>query len=293
MTGACVEMLSLDGSRVQLHPGDLIGRSWRAELSIVDPSVSEFHACVSLRNGQIRLRRLGGPLSIHGMSATEVTVEEGLVIALSPDVSLTVVQVTLPRGLGALIVDDQPPQPLVGTRHGLSPDGRLLPTPEPAGAVVWTDGDTWLLSDGGEVWPLDEGETHWKGHRLQLVEVSVEAGDVAPTRRLERYTPLSITARYSTVQVHQEGLPVVILSGQPARLLTEVAQLGPASWDVVAAELWPRLKNRDALRKRWDRVLSRLRHKLKAEQIRPDLVRSTGGQVELVVMPGDKLELLD
>ena len=53
-----------------VRPGDLIGRLWRADLSIDDPAVSEAHALVTLRGGALKIRRLGGPLRVSGMPAT-------------------------------------------------------------------------------------------------------------------------------------------------------------------------------------------------------------------------------
>ena len=293
MTVAWVHLVASDGTSAHLHPGDLVGRSWRAELSIIDPSVSEFHAAISLRNGEIRIRKLGGPLSVHGMAATEVVARGGLRINLSSTAHVDVVSVQLPERLSALRVDGEIVQPLTAGRHGLTREGKLVAASDAADALLWTDGDQWFLSDGGEMLALDEAGTMWRERFLELTEVSVREGEVLPTRRLERYTPVRVTARYSTVQVHQEGQPVLVLAGQPARLMTEVALLGPAPWHVVAGEMWPRLQDRMALRKRWDRVLARVRHKLRDGQVRPDLLRSTGGQIELLVMPGDAIELGD
>ena len=293
MNVAWVHLAASDGASACLYPGDLVGRSWRAELSIIDPSVSEFHAAISLRNGEIWIRKLGGPLSVHGMAATEVVAKEALRIGLSSTAYVDVVAVQLPEQLSALQVDKGVPQPLRAGRHGLTEQGTLVAASEVSEALVWTDGDQWLLSDGGEVMALDAGDTTWRGHTLTLIEVSVRAGEVLPTRRLDRYTPLRITARYSTVQVHQEGQPVLVLAGYGARLLTEVALLGPAPWHVVAGEMWPRLQNRMALRRRWDRALARVRHKLREAQFRTDLIRSTGGQIEILLMPGDTVELRD
>ena len=293
MSVAWVHLSASDGGSAHLYPGDLIGRSWRAELSIVDPSESEFHAAISLRNGEIRIRKLGGPLRVHGMAATEVVAKAGIRIGLSSEAFVDVVEVRLPEQLSALQLDGGRPQPLVASRHGLTEAGSVVPASDAADALVWTDGDQWLLSDGGTVLPLDEGQTDWRGRELTLIQVSVAAGEVLPTRRLERYVPVRLTARYNTVQIHQEGEPVLILAGQLARLLTEVAQLGPAPWHVVAGEMWPRLRDRMVLRKRWDKVLARVRHKLREARVRTDLLRSTGGQVELLVMPGDTIELSD
>jgi len=293
MTFDWVHMVASEGTGAHLGPGDLIGRSWRAELSIVDPSVSEFHASVSLRSGRIQLRKLGGPLSVHGMAVTEVVAEPGLRIELSATVSVEVVAVQLPERLCAIVIDGGKPQPLLGSRHALTSSGQISTFVESGGAVVWTDGDRWFVSDGDDITVLGYERLHWREHRLELVDVCIDQGEVLPTRRLECYAPIRITTHYSTVQIHQEGQPVLVLSGQPAYLVTEVAKLGPAPWYVVAGELWPRLSDRIALRKRWDRVLARVRQKLRAGGLREDLLCASGGQIQLVTLPGDHIEICD
>ena len=84
---------------------------------------------------------------------------------------------------------------------------------------------------------------------------------------------------------------MLVLSGLPAKLVSELAEIGhPVGWEVVAAELWPGL-DAHLLRRRWDKSLAKLRTKLRAAGIRPDLVRSSGGQVSLVILDGDCLEV--
>ena len=65
----------------------------------------------------------------------------------------------------------------------------------------------------------------------------------------------------------------------------------PVPWEVLAGELWPELDpnlDRDRLRKNFDRVLRRLRLKLREHNLRDDLVRSDGqGNYELLLHAGD------
>lgn len=63
---ACVHLASADGQIHVLGHGDLIGRLWSAALCLSDPRVSEAHAMVSLREGQLRLLALRGLFAIDG-----------------------------------------------------------------------------------------------------------------------------------------------------------------------------------------------------------------------------------
>ena len=59
----------------------------------------------------------------------------------------------------------------------------------------------------------------------------------------------------------------------------------------VARALWPRDDEAASLRRRWDVALVRLRARLRAERIRPDLVHADGsGQVTLLLRDCDRVE---
>ena len=82
---------------------------------------------------------------------------------------------------------------------------------------------------------------------------------------------------------------VLRLVGAKARLVTELVLIeGPASWEVVAREVWPGVEDPGTLRRRWDICLSRLRQQLRGKHIRTDLIKADGrGNFELVLHPGD------
>lgn len=66
---------------------------------------------------------------------------------------------------------------------------------------------------------------------------------------------------------------------------------GPASWEVVAGEIWPEEGDRLVLRRKWDVNRARLRGRLREDRIRPDLVRADGtGNFELLLYPDDQVE---
>jgi predicted ATPase len=106
----------------------------------------------------------------------------------------------------------------------------------------------------------------------------------APPQKLE------LVARWETAHLVRPGRPVAALSGNSARILSELVALGaPAPWQVVAREVWREdAAGEEALRKRWDKALSRLRSQLRSLGIRADLVRSDRhGNIELVLEQGE------
>ena len=102
--------------------------------------------------------------------------------------------------------------------------------------------------------------------------------------------PLVIEARYDVVNIRRGQLPPVTLVGKPARIVCELVLLGGAAdWDVLASEVWDDT-DRDSLRRKFDVSMVRLRQKLRASRLRPDLVRPLGtGVVELVLHPRDQV----
>lgn len=124
--------------------------------------------------------------------------------------------------------------------------------------------------------------------KLTIIHVPRKEAEVPSTRARGMYPALNLVAKYDTVQIHQ---PVFIVSGEPARLVSELAQYpAPVGWKVVASELWPTLET-NQIRRKWDKTLARLRGKLREATSRPDLVRSTGGQISLVTLQEDRGEV--
>ncbi len=99
-------------------------------------------------------------------------------------------------------------------------------------------------------------------------------------------------ASYDTVQIHRPKAEVFVLVGQLARVVSELATVQqPLAWEELARPHWPHLDDRDALRRRWDGLLGRLRDRLREGGLRPDLVTSTRiGLVELLLREGDVVE---
>ncbi len=284
-----------DGTRAELEPGDLIGRHWGSALAISDPRVSEAHAMVSLRGAGLWLLALRGRFAIDGRPATRTPLHVGLEVLLAPDLPMRIEHVELPAEVLALqhpAFGEQllsrvlslhlHPRPKLANGHRVDAD-----------AWFWSDGADWIAGIGDDRIVLEAGEELRVGDQVfQVARRTLStAGGAATVASGGVWSPMRIVARYDTVQLHREGEPIVQLTGQVARLLSEAATIGqPVPWEVIAAEIWPDCTEPHRLRRRWDTVLGRLRRLLRGHGIRDDLVRSGGnGMAELVLSTHDVL----
>lgn len=294
---AFVRLRTSQGQTAVLGPGDLIGRLAGAALQLDDGRISEAHAMVSLRGRELKLLGLRGVFAVEGKPCDEVVLRPGLVIEATRGLSLTVEEVALPDALLAIEGDGLPRQVLTGSMSLVTrPQPALLPRHRAdAEAFIWDTGDGFRLRIGeappralgpGDEWALS-------GRRFRAVSVELSRGGQTPTRLDEAlHPPLTIQARFDTVHIHVAGRKVVTLDGISARILSElVAMGGPASWEVIAGEIWKDEPDRNGLRRRWDVSLARLRRKLKEARVRADLIRAGGtGQVELLRYAQDRVE---
>jgi hypothetical protein len=221
------------------------------------------------------------------MPVEAAVLHRGQRIALAADLEIRIDDIVLPERIPALRIGDGEPIPLEG-RHLWVSEDNVHSRPVPGAVEMWAIDEDWFA--GSPAQPLTDA-VEIDGCRLQIVYLARQDAESHPTRADGLYPPLHIVARYDTVQLQQENHPVLVLSGLPARLITELAEMGaPVSWRVVAAELWPG-QPVGVLRRRWDKTLASLRGKLREARVRPDLVRSTGGQVSLVLVEGDILDV--
>lgn len=281
-----------------LGPGAIIGRMVSASCRLTDSRVSEAHALVSLRGRALRLLALRGSVLLDGEPEDELELTEGQALQLG-GVTLRVVSVTLPEDVLALRIGGQDPQELCAGVYSLvaSPTPELVPREDEAAlARVWSTAEGWCLQ-----LPDRRRETLAPGRRWTLGGVEVEAvllaldeaGRTATVGRLA--TGLTLVARFTSVHLLRPGREPVVVDGQPGRVLSELAVMGaPVDWSVLAHELWPSIdpkRDRDLLRRNWDRVLRRLRLTLREHALRDDLVRADGtGNVELVLHAGDRVK---
>lgn len=285
-----------DGRAVTLGPGDLIGRTASAALVIDDPRVSEAHALVSLRRGELYLLALRRLIGVAGKPQSEVRLERGGVLELADGVALTVARVTTPPHVAAIRV------PGLGTRalgqvnsFVVEPPLRVVTRFVPgAAAHVWSAGpDAWRLRIGnGAVRTLERDATFSvAGTEVTLCLVNLTATEHAPTLRGGLEARLRIVAHYDSVEIHRSEQPVLTIGGIGARLISELVTFGgPVGWETLARELWKDEADVNELRHRWDVALGRVRSRLREAGIRADLLRSDGGgQVQLVIADGDQV----
>lgn len=283
-----------------LQPGDIIGRMSTARCRLEDARVSEAHALLSLRGRGLLLVALRGELWVDDESVSEVELVTGLRLRLAEGVELEVEGVELPEQVAGIQVDDEAPRELVASVYSLVARGassvelvpryvddslaRLVSTAE--GYRVLVPGDRRRSWRPGRTWPVG-------AHRLLACLVDLSALQAERTQGATmRGVGMRLIARHSSTHLARPGREVVVVSGLPGRLLSELIVAGvPMGWHELARELWPpdEVRDRDRLRRRWDRALRRLRLVLREHGVRDDLVRSDGsGHVELVLLPGER-----
>lgn len=292
-TRAQVCLRDASGCEHVLGAGDIIGRLWTAALPLNDPRVSEAHAMVSLRGGELWLLALRRRFSVGGRPLTELRLEVGIHIQLAENVMLEVLEVELPGWVLGIQLPLHPAVVLPALSSvRIKPEPKLSPRYDPdAPCHIWSDGERWTLALHGVERPLCVGDVfEVEGASIQAVAMSLAGpGDTRVSGGVD--PPLRIVASFDTVTLQRGDETAYVLGGVPARILSELCAIGgPASWEVVAREVWPEAIGTAALRGRWDVALSRLRARLRAIRVRPDLVTADhAGQVQLVLRDGDLL----
>lgn len=285
-----------DGTCHELVHGDLIGRLSSSAMPLDDARISEAHAMVSLREGELRLIALRGALAVDGRPVTEIALCSGLEVVLARGVTIEVGLVHLPPFVLAVEGPGITRQILPPVASLVAGSSRLVPGHvESALAWLWSTGASWRIrAADGDTRELVPGSEIVLGDRtLVVVAVPLQHAGLSPTRAAGgAATPLRIAANFDTVHVHREGAPALVLGGAHARIVSELVALGgPASWKVLAELMWPGEPDLDLLRSRFDVTLSRLRRKLREARVRTDLVHTDGaGQVELLLYPYDHVD---
>lgn len=294
-----VRLVTPDGITVELGPGDLIGRVGNAALVLDDPRVSEAHAMVSLRRGELYLLSLRRLVRHQGKSSSEVLLAAGVTVELAEGLPLRVLSVSKPARVRALRAPGMGVRPLgqvasVVQGPPLRLMGRFVPG---AAAHVWGNGaDEWRVRLGdGVPHRLEVGQSfEVDGVQFQMCAVDLELMGHDPTQghAAAPAPPLRIVAHYESVEIHRPDAPPLLIGGIGARLVSElVAFGGPVGWEVLARELWRDEADQLELRHRWDAALGRLRARLREAGIRSDLVRSDGGgQLQLVLYENDRVD---
>ncbi|MFT4979113.1 MAG: hypothetical protein ACI8S6_005023, partial [Myxococcota bacterium] len=294
---AQVTLKTADGARHTLQHGDLIGRLWTARLQLSDPRVSEAHAMISLRGGQLKLLALRGLFAIDGKPRKDIVLAVGQRIAFARDLEVEVIGVSLPVEVMGLSGADLPRQPLPGACFlVLRPNPALVSRPHDGHvAAFWSTGDGWLVRLPGQ--PPEELTIGWsmevEGQRFSTVHIGLSQAGQSRTHMIGAVSaPMRLELHWDTAYIHRTGLPTLTLRGHHARLLSELASVGTAvSWEHLAALLWRDEVHRDRLRRRFDTVLTRLRSKLRDGGVSPDLISFDGsGNLALVLRPEDTID---
>jgi len=298
---AAVLFATPSGDLVELGPGDIIGRLWSAMLQVDDARVSEAHAMVSLRGGELKLLALRAKFAVHGKPLREVTLSEGQSIELARGLALMVVEVQLPSAVLVLEMEGLGRQPLPGACWLVTtPHPRLVSVQEPGAlAAFWSTGSGWKVKVGDQA--AEELIPGWTasfgGVPVTAVLREVARASGTATRLGGRVDgALRVLCHFDTVVIERDGVMIGKLTGQLARLVCELAEIGePVEWEPLARSLWPdEIGDKVLLRKRWDTAVYRLRGKLAQAGLRTDLVvPDGGGKVLLHLRPGDEVELGD
>lgn len=290
---ASVRLLLPDGSVETLQDGDLVGRTRVAALRLDDPQVSEAHAMVSLRGERLWMLALRRRFVVDGKATDAVPLTVGLTLRFSPTIELEVVELDLPDAVLGLEGRGMPAQALPGTcALVFDPHPRLVPSAAEPEAHFWVMDGRWRASVGGAA-PVDlEPGTPLTiaGQPFRAVPIALRKAGHSHTRAgLDG--PLRIVSTFDTVHIHRADGEVIALAGQMARVIAELVSVRqPLAWEELARPNWPQLTDRDALRRRWDGLLVRLRDRLREGGVRTDLVSSTRiGLVELVLRDGDEV----
>lgn len=291
-----VRLKAPDGREVDLSPGEIIGRLSSAALHLGDARVSEAHAMVSLRAGELVLLALRRRFVVDGLARSELVLEPGLELELGSSLTLLVLEVELPDHVLAVRAPGLPTTPLppVTSLLGGAPP-RVAPRFDgQARAVVFSEGARFLARVGAEE-PREVGvgdAIEVDGVRFELVAVPRRASEVARTAVQTDAVPRTWVLRHDVVTVSRAGQEILDLRGYTAQIVSELAAIGqPAPWEVVARELWRDGADAHVLRRRWDMALGRLRHKLRDAELPTDLVRADGaGNVELRMRAADRIE---
>lgn len=289
--------LSTPRGDCDLGAGDLIGRLPSAALCIDDPRVSEAHALVTLRRGELHLLSLRRMIAVAGKPLSELRLAPGQRIELAEGVALGVEAVVAPQAVLALRGPGFGQRTLPGVASlAAGPPPSLVARFVPgAAAYVWLTGASCRLRQGGAPdRELAPGDRFTVGdHELEVCLLPLGTGAHASTMQGGSvHLPLRLVANYDTVEIHRAGRPTLVLGGLKARLMSElVIYGGPVAWETCARQLWPDGADTLDLRHRWDVALGRLRRQLREAGLRDDLVTADrAGQIQLVLREHDLVE---
>lgn len=291
-----VRLLLPSGRVGELPIGATIGRSPYSAVRLDDPEISEAHALLSWRAGELRLVALRRRFSLRGHVAEEARLYEGDEIELAPGIVVEVLEVRMPRDLLVVEGPGLPSQLLpdvaaivLGPPPSLST--RLVPD---AAAILWQSTDAAAaprvrarFPDGSETELGLDGVVLVGG--LPFVVRAVPTGTVADaaTGRASERAALSIELDGEDVVRISDLARDVEFVGVQGRLLNVLARARAAcDWPTLAGRVWSDRGDWDALRSRLDTTVSRIRRRLREVGFQPALVRTDGAGCFVLALEG-------
>ncbi len=280
-----------------LGPGDFIGRSEGAALCLDDPRVSEAHAMVSLRDGNLKLIALRGRFRKGKEVLGETVLRPGVVLELARDVHLVCEKVHMPDAVLGLLIDDELEVMLTNTMTLYTSEVTTLKRGyDPHGAAIfWTTGSLWRVQIADQQpRTLKQGQTFTIGQTCVKV-IAIPLDRTAQTRtRNSLRSPLHFTCHDAHVEIARVNEPTIRVSGIPGRiLLSLLRRQGTASYQEVVSDVWEQDASTDvSLRRRFDTGIRRLRAQLRHAQDNEEeeLVQLDGtGVVTLTLSARDKV----
>jgi len=282
--GASVRFLLPNGSVHVLPLGGIVGRSPYSAVHIDDPAISEAHALLSWRGGELRLIALRRRFAVRGQAVEAVRLFEGDEIELAPGWAIEILEVTLPphvltlegAGLPTQLLPDVAaltlgPPPTLSTRISPSADATLWQSSEmpPPGVRIRS-------SDGGEITPDSDGNFALGGQRFRILAVPTRSVADAATGRPSQREALSVTLDGELVRIGDISRTIEFqgVQGRLLRILT--VERVACDWPTLASRVWTDRADWDALRSRLDTTVSRIRQRLKSVGFAPALLRSNG-----------------
>lgn len=255
MAFACVLLTTAEGARHVLLPTAIIGRLAKADLQLHDPTVSEAHALISLRGGEVRLLALRGGLVVDGVPCREIALRRGQVVEIGA-VTLRVTSVTLPTHELAL----RQGQRLVRLRDAgwLSEDLTVRPTPQQGAPYLYPTDEGWSARWGtGLDVPLHEGD-HVGGAAVVLLALSPIATTLGGGRAA---TDRRLVLGHLVAKLEKRGRTIATFTGQKHDMLLVLAQHTSVEWEDAARGVWGGgvMSDRAIATAKWSKAVLRLK----------------------------------
>lgn len=266
----------------ELEPGDIIGRMELAALSIEDARISEAHAMISLREGELRLLALRGRFRVKQEVCSQIALTDGLEIELAQDIYLKVLEVYLPDHILGLEIPGftQMALPQTMTLFAQNPPVIRSGYDNSGDAIFWS------LDGSHRVTLLHEQRTmqlkaqdHIKIKDLEVEIISIPVNSASRPKTVPFHAaPQQLEILETGVRIVQDDTNSALITGLPGKILATLLLYGPTmTWEQIVEHVWPGDRSLElALRRRFDCSLSRLRSRLQRLGLPAQMVRMSG-----------------